>query len=110
MIIFGRIKLFHGDYLCDDRFVPRAASAQFRLVFFRESFLLVIVIKDHAPVLSADVAALAVETRRIVHLEKNFEQFIVRNLRRIKNDLCTLSVTSFSTTDFLISGIYRMTA
>ena len=80
MIFFRSIKCRRRLDLRHDRSRETAALVQIRLGLFRRRLLLRRVIKNHGPILVADIRTLAIQSCRIVIRPKDIEQF-VRNSR-----------------------------
>src|SRR5882672_12034003 len=92
VIVLGRVELRHRLHTGDDGLRKRLRSVQSSDGLFRLLCLLVRRIKNHRPVLLADIVALPVYGRRIVHREKHFEQIAIADLAGIKGHLHDLGV------------------
>ena len=87
-----------------------AAGLQRSLGFFSDGFLLRRMEEDRGPVLRAEIGALAVHLRGIVHLPESVEQLRIAELRRVEGDLHDLGVSGFVCTHILVRWILGVTA
>lgn len=68
-------------------------------------FLLFAVVKHHRPVLGADIYALTVEGRRVVHGEEDVQEGIEADELRVEVYLHHFGVAGQSAADFTVSGV-----
>src|SRR5690242_20054781 len=68
-------------------------------------FLFIGMIKDSTAVLCPYVSSLAIETCRVMHFEKYFQQFIISDLVGFINDLYAFGMSCFTTANFFVSWI-----
>src|SRR5208283_4635776 len=72
--------------------------------------LLFIAIKNHRPILLADVVALAVQRGRIMNGEKHFQQVFVANHGRIEGDLGHLDMSGLAAANLLVARVRHVPA
>ena len=65
---------------------PNTGCVDVRNGFFRDAPLLIAGVEDRRPVAGSAIVALAIERRRIVYLEKEFEQLPVADPARIEKN------------------------
>src|SRR5690606_28983522 len=95
--------------LRDDRRAPPAALADFPRHLLRDLLLRGRRVEDRGPVLRADVVALPIGGRRIVHPEEPpLEELGVRHLRRVEDDADGLGVPRPARPDVLVGGLVRL--
>src|ERR1700674_2460635 len=66
--------------------------------------------EDCGAVLRAEIRALAVYLRGIVHLPEGVEQLFVAHLRRVEGDLHDFGVAGFVGADIFVRGIWGVSA
>ena len=87
VIILGAVELGKRDDLGDDRRSKDAGCIQFLLVVFRQSLLLVVVIKDHRAILCSEIIPLPVFRGRVVRPPEHLEKLRVRDDPGVESDL-----------------------
>ncbi len=93
MVIFGLIKISEGRELGHHRISVSLRIVQFLDQSLRFCLLFFIAVENSRAVLSTNVIALAVEGRRIVGVEENSQEIIVRDDTRIIFDSDGFSMT-----------------
>lgn len=88
MIFLGR-KKGGGcrDYFGDHRVFPLPATRHLGLDFLGDAFLFLVVIKDRAAILAADIVALAIGCCRVVHAKEETKNSRVTGFAGVECDL-----------------------
>jgi len=84
---------FFIDHLRHDRIVPDVLCLDLLDRLLGDRALLGRVREDDGAILCADVRALPIQCRRIVHAEEDLEQIVIADLLRIEGDLDDLGVS-----------------
>src|SRR5690242_11396111 len=93
MLWFGLPERTGRRHLGDYRAGPKARRLDVGDGFARDPLLIVVDVEDRGSVAGADVVALAILGRRVVDLEKEFEQGAVIRLGGVVSDLDRLGVS-----------------
>src|SRR5262245_46775389 len=110
MILFSAPESFRG---CDIRRNPTAETPGLLQVIdcgLRQILLLFIVIEDNTAILRAEIRPLPVHLRRVVNLEENAQQHLIRNLLGIVSHFHGLGVTGGIGAHFAISWFILVAA
>ena len=108
VVVLGRPELGERDDLRHDRVAEALPGPG--LGFFGGGLLLGRGVKDDRAVLAADIVALPVHLRRVVHDPEIIEELPQARLRRVKIDLDDLGMPRGAAAHFLVGGIARRPA
>ena len=96
MVLLGRPEPIELRHFGDDRIIERTFGSK-RSDYGIGCFALCLVVPENRrPILRTVITTLAVTRRRIVDREENFEDLLVRDLRRIELQLHDFSMTGRS--------------
>ena len=104
VILLGRIETIQRLECGDDWLVESLALLKLANVQLGCTLLLLPLIENGGAILSAPVQTLAIEMRRVMCGEENFQQLIKADLCRVVGDLDRLGVVSLSRRDGLVSS------
>src|SRR2546421_5803640 len=106
MIFFGAIKWRRGLDESHDRLFEAAAFVEVPLGSFGRGLLVGRMIKNHGPILIADIRSLAIQGSWIVVRPKNIQQLIVTHDRRIEFHLDDFGVAGCMTAHIFVGGVF----
>src|SRR6267154_704193 len=110
MILLAYVERAGRGYLRGDRLAELAAGLQCSFRFFRGRLLLWRMEEDRGAVLRAEVRALAVHLRRVVHLPESVKQLLIGQRRWIESNLHDFGMPGFIGADIFIRGIFSVAA
>src|SRR6266852_3873980 len=106
VVFFGAIKGTGGGDLRGDRLAEFSAGLPRGFGFFRRGLLFRRVKENCRAILAAEVRALPVHLRGIVHLPKGVQQFLVAQFRWVERDLHHFGVSGFVRAHVFVVWIY----
>src|SRR5882762_8945758 len=110
MILLAYVERAGRGYLRGDRLAEFAAGLQRGFRLFRGRLLLWRMEEDRGAVLRAEVRALAVHLRRVVHLPESIEQLLIGQCRWIESDLHDFGMPGFIGADVFIGRVFCVAA
>src|SRR5690349_20531553 len=110
MVTFRRIEFIERFYFRDDRLVVNFGVGNFPDDFLGGLFLYGRVVENRRTVRRADVVALTIQGRRVVHREKDAQEVGVGNMFGIEFYLYDFGMSGRFRADFLIRRIFLMPA
>lgn len=110
VIILGFVKRIERLNMRNDWLVVGMLFLEILDKAIRSRTLAFVRIENDRTILRSDVVALAVQSRRVMGKEKDSQQVLVRNDRRIKFNFCRFGVAGRSTADLFIGRIRNRAA
>src|SRR5581483_2090252 len=110
MIFFGWVEGGGGGDLRRDRLVKKARFLEDRFRLLRQALLLLVVVKDFAPVLIPRIAKLPVDGERVDIVPENLQQLLITDLSGVVSDLHRLGVSRSSGRNVLVSRVLHPSA
>src|SRR3979490_823954 len=104
MILLAYVERAGRGYLRGDRLAEFAASLQRGFRLFCGRLLLRRMKEDRGAVLRAEVKALSVHLRRVMHLPESVKQLLIGQRRWIESDLHYFGMPGFIGADVFIRG------
>ena len=110
VVLFGRVESRCVTDLRHDRIRIHARVVKLLDVLVGLLALLIVVSKDHRSVLSASICPLLIESRRVVRLEENCQQIVIRNNARVESEPDTFGVSGFPRADAFVRRVLGLSA
>jgi len=105
VVVLSRVERGERRDLRDNRSVPHAGRGQVADDLLGDGLLLLAVVEDGGAVLRADVRALAIQRRRVVHAEKDVQQVAERDNRGVERDVDDLGVARRAAADLTVRRV-----